>query len=52
VNLPVGPTRSVFVTNLQSEETQNPQCLQQGLKLNCVPQTFLFVPGEWCVVHP
>ena len=37
---------------LQRKETQNPQCLQQGLKISLVPQSFLYVPDEWCVVHP
>jgi len=32
VNLPVGPTRSVFVTNLLREETQNPQCFNKASK--------------------
>jgi hypothetical protein len=46
LNLPVGPTRRFFVTNLKREETQNAQCFQQGLKMKVVLQTFLFADNR------
>ena len=33
-------------------ETQKPHSSRESLKMSLVPQVFLFVPGEWCVVHP
>ena len=38
--------------NFQREQTQRTRCSRQGLKMNLTPQIFLFIPGEWCIVHP
>jgi len=31
---------------------QKPEYPGEGLKMSLVPQIFLLIPGEWCVVHP
>jgi len=38
-------------SNFQREQTQRTRCSRQGLKMNLTTQIFLFIPGEWCIVH-
>jgi hypothetical protein len=52
VNRPVGLTRSVFVVQLTTCRDAKTLASGQGLKLRPVLQVFLFLPGEWCMVHP
>jgi hypothetical protein len=34
------------------EVTRRNQCSVENLKMSLVALIFLFIPGEWCVVHP
>ena len=47
---PVGPTRMVFVIQLSPRLVVKFCAVKKAS--NClVAQIFLFIPGEWCVVH-
>ena len=39
-------------SNFQRDRTQRKRCSRQGLKMSLTPQIFLFIRGEWCIVHP
>jgi len=52
VDRPLGPTRNVFVFHRTTCSDAKPLCSGHDLKVRLVPQVFLFLPGEWGVVHP